>query len=158
VWAVAIDDSKVDEVIYRLTVNKTGEVPYKAVEVQDSIWTLGLPDELLDLTPTIAPKLSPLSELTVVEKEITYIECWVEKTNNVFIDCIWGIVKKPVTELVKVTKTVVNFLVTMGEAISTGNLSKAVQALEDYGNFVWQGIMDEKIICIHTFITYFRRK
>ncbi|NIM94308.1 MAG: hypothetical protein GTO18_11450, partial [Anaerolineales bacterium] len=141
VWVVDITATQIDDVILHLTVNKTGETPYEDIEVQDQIWTLGLPDELLELTPTISPKLSPLSHLTVVEREIALIDEWVEETDNSFVEAVWGWVKEPVTKLVKVTRETFNFVVTLGEAILSGNPGAAMQALEDYGNFVWQGVV-----------------
>ncbi|UCE08494.1 MAG: hypothetical protein JSW07_10915, partial [bacterium] len=53
----------------------------------------------------------------------------------------WGYVKEPLTKLVKVTKETVNFAVTFGAAILSNNPGAAMQALEDYGNFVWQGVV-----------------
>jgi hypothetical protein len=46
-----------------------------------------------------------------------------------------------VTFLVEVTVETIDFVATLGKAILTNNLSAALQALEDYGNFVWQGIV-----------------
>ena len=116
-------------------------MPYEDLEVQDQIWTIGLPDELLELTPMISPKLSPLSQLTIVEREIALIDEWVEETDNVLVSAIWGWVKEPITQLVKVTKETINLVVTLGEAILSGNPGEAMQALQDIGNFLWRGIV-----------------
>jgi len=132
---------QIDDVILHLTVNKTGETPYEDIEVSDRIWTIGLPDELLEMTPTITPKLSPLSQLTIVNKNIIILDTLVEKTDNVFVDAIWGYVKEPVTTFVEAAERTVNFVVTFGDAILSGNPGVAMQALEDYGNFVWQGVV-----------------
>jgi len=140
VWVIDITSDQINDVILHLTVNKTGETSYEDIEIQDQIWTIGLPDELLELTPTISPKLSPLSQLTIVIKEDPITE-WVEKTDNSFVSAVWGYVKEPVTKLVKVTRETLNFVVTLGEAILSGNPGEAMQALEDYGNFVWDGIV-----------------
>ena len=46
-----------------LLMNSTGDRPYKAVDVTEDIYTLGLPEGVLELIPIVPPKMSELGEI-----------------------------------------------------------------------------------------------
>lgn len=58
VHAATVKSSQVSTIIKYLTMNKTGETPYEAIDITSNVFTVGLPEDVLDLIPIVPPKIS----------------------------------------------------------------------------------------------------
>ncbi len=63
ILSAKVDSGQLDVIIDYLLMNSTGDRPYKAVDVTEDIYTLGLPEGVLELIPIVPPKMSELGEI-----------------------------------------------------------------------------------------------
>ena len=63
ILSAKVNSDQLDVIIDYLLMNSTGDRPYKAIDVTEDIYTVGLPEGVLEMIPIVPPKISELGEI-----------------------------------------------------------------------------------------------